>query len=131
MPTTRSHIVPRLPDHLKLEGAFQKESEVRANYRNLSPSRPVIHKLHDHLKPEGQMAKKSETGAMFENKRPMRPVIHKLRDHDEDVQPRGPMARSSEYRNNFSEGVKGVRVTPAWISNFEKVTIDGGLDAMR
>lgn len=34
----------------------------------------------------------------------------------------------SEYRNNF-QATKGDRVTPAWITNFEKVTIDG--DASR
>ena len=50
MPASRSHIVAPLKDHLKPEGALEKVSEVKANYRNLSPSRPVIHKLKDHLK---------------------------------------------------------------------------------
>ena len=50
MPASRSHIVAPLKDHLKPEGALEKVSEVKANYRNLSPSRPVIHKLQDHLK---------------------------------------------------------------------------------
>ena len=39
-----------LQDHLKPEGAFEKTSESKGNYRDLSPSRPVIHKLKDHLK---------------------------------------------------------------------------------
>jgi hypothetical protein len=47
---SRSHIVPKIPDHLKPEGHFERESEVRANYRNLSPARPFIHKIPDHLK---------------------------------------------------------------------------------
>jgi len=50
MPASRSHIVAPLKDHLKPEGAFEKASEVHSQYRNLSPSRPVIHKLKDHLK---------------------------------------------------------------------------------
>ena len=33
-----------------MEGIMEKESEVKTNYRNLSPVRPVIHKLKDHLK---------------------------------------------------------------------------------
>ena len=37
-------------DHLKPEGIVEKVSEVQANYRNLSPVRPMIHKLKDHLK---------------------------------------------------------------------------------
>jgi hypothetical protein len=32
---------------------------------------------------------------------------------------------SSEYRQNFATAPKGERVTPNWISNFEKVTIGG------
>ena len=35
---------------MKPEGAFEKTSESKGNYRDLSPSRPVIHKLKDHLK---------------------------------------------------------------------------------
>ena len=46
----RSHIVAPLKDHLKPEGNFEKTSEIQAQYRNLSPSRPVIHKLKDTLK---------------------------------------------------------------------------------
>lgn len=48
--SSRSHIVAPLKDHLRPEGAFEKTSEVHSQYRNLSPSRPVIHKLKDHLK---------------------------------------------------------------------------------
>ena len=74
MPSSRSHIVAPLKgfclhfclqnvnyclffylilyflDHLKPEGIVEKVSEVQANYRNLSPVRPMIHKLKDHLK---------------------------------------------------------------------------------
>jgi len=49
-PATRTHIVAPLKDHLKPEGAFEKTSESKGNYRDLSPARPVIHKLQDHLK---------------------------------------------------------------------------------
>ncbi len=49
-PASRSHIVAPLKDHLKPEGAFEKFSEVKAEFRNLSPARPIIHKLQDHLK---------------------------------------------------------------------------------
>merc|ERR1712165_579797 len=52
-PATRTHIVAPLKDHLKPEGAFEKTSESKGNYRDLSPARPVIHKLQDHLKSEG------------------------------------------------------------------------------
>ena len=46
----RSHIVAPLKDHLRPEGSFEMTSEGQSQYRNLSPSRPVIHKLKDHLK---------------------------------------------------------------------------------
>merc|ERR1712228_1012971 len=49
MPASRSHIVAPLKDHLKPEGDIAKTSEVHSMYRNLSPSRPVIHKLKDTL----------------------------------------------------------------------------------
>ena len=44
------HIYIYFLDHLKPEGIVEKVSEVQANYRNLSPVRPMIHKLKDHLK---------------------------------------------------------------------------------
>ena len=46
----RSHIVAPLKDHLKPEGGFEKTTEVKSNYRNLSPARPVCNKIKDHLK---------------------------------------------------------------------------------
>jgi len=49
-PATRTHIVAPLKDHLRPEGAFEKTSEAKQNYRDHSPGRPVIHKLKDHLK---------------------------------------------------------------------------------
>jgi len=124
MPASRSHIVAPLKDHLKPEGALEKVSEVKANYRNLSPSRPVIHKLKDHLKPEGDFAIKSETGTVYQDNHATRPVIHKLRDHSSDVQPVGNLEKSSEYRSTFAKTMKGERAPPAWISDFEKVTIE-------
>ena len=39
-----------IKDHLRPEGAFEKTSEAKQNYRDHSPGRPVIHKLKDHLK---------------------------------------------------------------------------------
>ena len=80
-------------------------------YRNLSPSRPVIHKLKDTLKvhkrkkkiilalsnsslqPEGNFANKSETSTVYQDNHAERPVIHKLRDHGEGIQPEGNMAK--------------------------------------
>merc|ERR1712024_170400 len=91
LPASRSHIVAPLKDHLKPEGAFEKASEVASQYRNLSPSRPVI---------------------------------HKLRDHSADVQPEGQLAKNSEYRTNFAKTMTGQRAEPAWLSDFEKVTIE-------
>lgn len=124
MPSTRSHIVAPLKDHLKPEGIVEKVSEVQANYRNLSPVRPMIHKLKDHLKPEGDMAQKSETGTVYLDNHATRPTIHKLRDHSSDVQPEGNMDKNSEYRSTFAKTMKGERAPPAWISDFEKVTIE-------
>lgn len=123
-PVGRSHIVAPLKDHLRPEGAFEKISEVRANYRNLSPVRPIIHKLKDHLKPEGDIARRSETGTSYDNKHPTRPIIFKLRDHDDYVQPEGIMEKASEYNSNFAKSMKGERAPPAWISDFQKVTIE-------
>ncbi|XP_059094442.1 uncharacterized protein LOC131889373 isoform X1 [Tigriopus californicus] len=125
---SRSHIVAKIPDHLKMEGQVTSTSEVRAAYRNMSPARPIIYKIRDTLKPEGVFLSKSETALQFEDKKPQRPIINRIRDHSEEVQPRGAMLERSEYRNNY-QATKGDRVTPAWITNFEKVTIDG--DASR
>lgn len=125
LPASRSHIVAPLKDHLKPEGAFESVSEVKAAYRNLSPARPVIHKLKDTLKPEGDFARASETALAFQDKNAKRPVIHKLYDHGSQVIPEGKLASDSEYRQNFSTAPKGDRVMPVWISNFEKVTING------
>lgn len=125
LPASRSHIVAPLQDHLRPEGAFESTSEVKANYRNLSPARPVIHKLKDTLKPEGEFARASETTLAFQDKNAQRPIIHKLYDHGSQVIPEGKLSSSSEYRQNFATAPKGERVTPNWISNFEKVTIGG------
>ena len=40
----------QIADHLKPEGNFQKDTEIKASYRNLAPNRPVIHKIHDTLR---------------------------------------------------------------------------------
>merc|ERR1711936_1333207 len=67
-PATRTHIVAPLKDHLKPEGAFEKTSESKGNYRDLSPSRPVIHKLKDHLKSEGgPISRMTEVKESFRN----------------------------------------------------------------
>jgi hypothetical protein len=120
----RSHIVAPLKDHLKPEGSFEMTSEGQSQYRNLSPSRPVIHKLKDHLKPTGEFANKSETLAAYKDNHASRPVIHKLKDHSVDVQPEGSIAKNSEYNTNFAKSMKGERAPPAWLSDFEKVTIE-------
>jgi len=153
----RSHIVAPLKDHLRPEGNFEKTSEIQAQYRNLSPSRPVIHKLKDTLKPEGDLEKTSEIQAQYRNLSPARPVIsklkdtlkpqgdfanasetvvaykdnhatrpviHKLKDHGVDVQPEGNISKTSEYNTNFAKSMKGERAPPAWLSDFEKVTIE-------
>jgi len=70
------------------------------------------------------MAVKSETGAVYRDNHAQRPVIHKLRDHSNDVQPEGRLEKNSEYRTNFAKSMKGERAPPAWLSDFEKVTIE-------
>ena len=106
MPASRSHIVAPLKDHLKPEGAFEKSSEVHSQYRNLSPSRPVIHKLKDHLKPEGDFSSKSETSAVYKDNHATRPVIHKLRDHSADVQPEGNLEKKYVINSLIALAVK-------------------------
>jgi len=130
LPASRSHIVSPIADHLKPEGTFESVTEAKAVYRNMSPSRPVIHRLKDTLKPEGDFAKSSETSVAFIDKQAQRPVIHRLYDHGSQVIPEGKLSSNSEYRGNFSTAPKGERVMPVWISNFEKVTI-GGADGNR
>jgi len=120
----RSHIVAPLKDHLRPEGNFEKTSEIQAQYRNLSPSRPVIHKLKDTLKPQGDFANASETVVAYKDNHATRPVIHKLKDHGVDVQPEGNISKTSEYNTNFAKSMKGERAPPAWLSDFEKVTIE-------
>merc|ERR1719192_3308278 len=113
-----------LKDHLKPEGNFEKTFEIQAQYRNLSPSRPVIHKLKDTLKPQGEFANASETVVAYKDNHATRPVIHKLKDHGVDVQPEGNISKTSEYNTNFAKSMKGERAPPAWLSDFEKVTIE-------
>lgn len=124
LPLGRSHIVAPLKDHLKPEGAFENMSEVKAQFRNLSPARPIIHKLKDHLRPEGEIARKSETATVYKDNHAVRPMIHKLRDHSIEVQPEGNISKSSEYRTNFAKSLKGERAPPAWHADFEKITIE-------
>jgi len=119
----RSHIVAPLKDHLKPEGNFEKSTE-QGSYRNLSPARPVIHKLKDTLKPQGDFACSSETIVAYKDNHATRPVIHKLKDHGVDVQPEGNISKTSEYNTNFAKSMKGERAPPAWLSDFEKVTIE-------
>ena len=49
-PTKLNMFLIFIQDHLRPEGAFEKTSEAKQNYRDHSPGRPVIHKLKDHLK---------------------------------------------------------------------------------
>lgn len=121
-PATRTHIVAPLKDHLKPEGAFEKVTEANS-YRDLSPSRPIIHKLKDHLKPEGEFAKKSEMKQVYNDLHPQRPVIHRLRDHSAEVQPEGRLESKTESSTYKKMSKAGEIVEPAWVSNFEKVTI--------
>lgn len=123
-PATRTHIVAPLKDHLKPEGAFEKTSESKGNYRDLSPARPVIHKLQDHLKPEGDFAKKSEMKQVYNDLHPQRPVIHRLRDHSAEVQPEGRMESKTESATYKKMSKGGEIVEPAWVGKFEKVTIE-------
>ncbi|CAB4054202.1 unnamed protein product [Lepeophtheirus salmonis] len=124
---SRDHIVKAIPDHLKLEGDFEKSTELKANFRNLSPARPIIFKIKDHLKPEGDLFADSESSTQYRNLKPARPIIHRMRDHAAYVQPQGGMMESSEYRGSFQKSmVRGDRAAPDWITNFAKVTIDGG-----
>merc|ERR1719362_1447932 len=123
-PATRTHIVAPLKDHLKPEGAFEKTSESKGNYRDLSPARPVIHKLQDHLKPEGDFAKKSEMKQVYNDLHPQRPVIHRLRDHSAEVQPEGRMESKTESATYKKMSKGGEIVEPAWVGKFENVTIE-------
>jgi len=120
----RSHIVAPIKDHLRPEGSFEKTSEAHGEYRNLSPCRPVIHKIKDTLKPQGDFDHNSETNKSYKDNHASRPVIHKLKDHSVDVQPEGSIAKNSEYNTNFAKSMKGERAPPAWLSDFEKVTIE-------
>jgi len=119
----RSHIVAPLKDHLKPEGGFEKTTESKGNYRNLSPARPVCNKIKDHLKPEGDFAKTSEMHNQFKDVHAQRPHIHRLRDHSAEVQPEGKMESSTESGAYKKISKGGEIVQPGWVSNFEKVTI--------
>jgi len=122
-PAGRSHIVAPLKDHLKPEGGFERTSEVKANFRNLSPARPVINKIKDHLKPEGDFAKTSEMHNQYKDVHPQRPVLNRIRDHSAEVQPEGRMQSTTESGNYKKISKGGEIVTPGWVSSFEKVTI--------
>jgi len=123
-PSGRSHIVAPIKDHLKPEGGFERTSEVKSQYRNLSPARPVINKLKDHLKPEGDFAKDSEMHTQYKDVHPHRPVLNRIRDHSSEVQPEGRIESATESGTNYKKISKGGEiVTPGWVSTFEKVTI--------
>lgn len=122
-PAGRSHIVAPIKDHLKPEGGFEKTSEVKANYRNLSPARPVINKIKDHLKPEGDFAKNSEMHSQYKDAHAQRPHLHRIRDHSAEVQPEGRIQASTESSNYKKMSKGGEIVSPGWVSSFEKVTI--------
>merc|ERR1712038_411289 len=81
-PATRTHIVAPLKDHLRPEGAFEKTSEAKQNYRDHSPGRPVIHKLKDHLKEAGSIDDMSELKTSYINHNSTRPVIARIPDND-------------------------------------------------
>jgi len=97
----RSHIVAPLKDHLKPEGGFEKTTEVKSNYRNLSPARPVCNKIKDHLKPEEALLESvSEKKSAFVDFRPDRPMIYRLSD---TLKPEGDFAKTSEMHNQFKD----------------------------
>jgi len=119
-------VIHKLKDTLKPQGDFAnaKDSEVHSAYRDFSPSRPVIHKLKDTLEPQGDFATASETVVAYKDNHATRPICHKLKDHGVDVQPEGNISKTSEYNTNFAKSMKGERAPPAWLSDFEKVTIE-------
>jgi len=119
-------VIHKLKDTLKPQGDFAnaKDSEFQSLYRDHSPARPIIHKLKDTLEPQGEFANASETAVVYKDNHATRPVIHKLKDHGVDVQPEGNISKTSEYNTNFAKSMKGERAPPAWLSDFEKVTIE-------
>merc|ERR1711981_1141997 len=103
-----------LPDQSEAKGSFTPLSGGRSH---------IVAPLRDHLRPEGNFEKSTEMSA-YRNLSPSRPVIHKLKDHGVDVQPEGNISKTSEYNTNFAKSMKGERAPPAWLSDFEKVTIE-------
>jgi len=100
-PSGRSHIVAPIKDHLKPEGGFEKTSEVKSQYRNLSPARPVINKLKDHLKNEdAPLENVSEIRENYVDFNPVRPVIYRLSDH---LKPEGDFAKDSEMHTQYKD----------------------------
>jgi len=97
----RSHIVAPLKDHLKPEGSFEKSTEIKSNYRNLSPARPVCNKIKDHLKnEEAPLESLSEKKSAYVDFRPDRPMIYRLSD---TLKPEGDFAKSSEMKNEYKD----------------------------
>merc|ERR1712238_18493 len=131
---TRAKVVPALTSAPLAHPVFKWDAKGNVNpkwnssvmdgNRDLTPCRPVIHKIKDTLKPQGDFDHNSETNKSYKDNHASRPVIHKLKDHSVDVQPEGSIAKNSEYNTNFAKSMKGERAPPAWLSDFEKVTIE-------
>merc|ERR1712064_178169 len=94
----RQHIVKPIPDHKETyQGAVEKDSEVRATYKDLQAKRPICQKLIDHteeIQPKEDVDETSE----------YRSTINKL----EDMQIEGVV-------------LKGERALPPWL-NMQKVS---------
>merc|ERR1711934_946425 len=116
----------RRPSSLGLANTpLPDQSEASQQFTPLASGRShIVAPLKDHLRPEGSFEKTSEASGQYRNLSPCRPVIHKLKDHSVDVQPEGSLAKNSEYNTNFAKSMKGERAPPAWLPDFEKVTIE-------
>jgi hypothetical protein len=94
------------------------------NYGTSTYPKPPLPVVYDNLQPEGDFAKSSEMKQVYNDLHPQRPVIHRLRDHSAEVQPEGRMENKTEANSYKKMSKGGEIVEPAWVSNFEKVTIN-------
>merc|ERR1712010_423374 len=107
---------------------FSHGRKPRSNYRRPSSLGLANTPLPDQSEASQQFTPlasgRSHIVAPLKDNHASRPVIHKLKDHSVDVQPEGSLAKNSEYNTNFAKSMKGERAPPAWLSDFEKVTIE-------
>lgn len=132
----REHIVKPISDHEATyhaavpgwEEEENKDTESKAQYKDLHSKRPLCQKLADHmtLGIEGEVERDSLATATYKDLHAKRPICAKLLDHNEQIiDTSNAETEETEYQNTMNKlqnvTLKGERALPPWLG-MEKVT---------